>query len=128
MQSNTGFLSPTQLSVHQDNNKALTYANHLEIIPERGQNLTTLVFSDDSSNYLSLYELNSQSNGTFKTPIAIDLGTSSQSFVLTDIGRLAQTFEYSIVGGKRKIYSMQIVLGMKENFISILPILITVSY
>ena len=76
----------------------------MKIIPEKGQNLTTLVFSDDSNPYLSLYEATPQQNGTFEDPVALDIGSSTKSFVLSDLGRESQIFQYSFVGGEDRAF------------------------
>ena len=100
VQSVSGFSSPTPLSLHQDSNLALSFPSDLEIIPENGQNGTTLVFSDDSSHYVSLYETTAQKNGTFENPVALNIGSSTKSILLSDTGRQAQVFQYSFVGGE----------------------------
>ena len=104
VQSNGSFLPPIPLNLHQNAGVALNYPSDLKIIPEKGQNLTTLVFSDDSNKYLSLYEATPQQNGTFEDPVAVDIGSSTKSFVLSDLGRESQIFQYSFVGGEDRAF------------------------
>ena len=98
IQGANGFNSSITLPV--DANGGFSFPTDVRLIPASASTRETLVVSDDSSQYLALYEAKASNDGTFNLPVLVDTGVTNKLIVLSDINRSEDYFTYSFAGGE----------------------------
>ena len=102
IQNTNGFDASVPLTQNSYTAYSLGYPSDVQLISATDSTRETLVVSDESSQYFSLYEAEATNDGNFKEPVFIDAGTSAitKFVVLSDLNASKDIFEYSFNGGE----------------------------
>ena len=100
IQNTTGFNSPVSLPSHSEPAKAVAYPSDLAVLPATASTRVSLVVSDSSTQYLSVFEAKATLDGQFEQPSVIDAGVGITSLSVADLNRQANALQYSFVGGE----------------------------
>ncbi|MBT3636087.1 MAG: tandem-95 repeat protein [Opitutae bacterium] len=98
VQTVSGFENPKSLPA--DPVHPIVTPSDLAIIPATDKTRVTLVVSDASIPYVSLFEAKDIMDGQFEQPVLIDVGTGVNCISLVDLNRQPDSFTYSFIGGE----------------------------
>jgi len=102
LQNPTGFDAPIPLPTHADPLKALAYPTDLAILPATANTRLSVLVSDSSIQYISIFESGSSLNGNFDQPVHVDTGIGVINLSLADLNRQPNALFYSFIGGEDK--------------------------
>ena len=101
VQTANGFNSPIPLPAHPVN--AVAFPTDLAIIPATANTRVTLVVSDSSISYISLFEAKASLDGQFEQPSLINVGIGVNCLSLVDLNRKPDSLSYSFIGGEDQL-------------------------
>lgn len=100
VQNSTGFDAPISLPTHADPLKAVAYPTDIAILPSTLNTRLSILVSDSSIHYISLFEAKSSLDGQFDQPIHVNTGLGVTNMALVDLNRKPDALFYSFVGGE----------------------------
>lgn len=100
VQNPTGFDAPIPLPTHPDPLKTLAYPSDLAIMPATSNTRLSVLVSDSSLDYISIFESSASLNGSFDQPVHVNTGNNVINLSLADLNRQPNALFYSLSGGQ----------------------------
>lgn len=98
VQTVSGFENPKSLPA--DPVHPIVSPTDLAVIPATDKTRVTLVVSDASIAFISLFEATTNLNGDFEQPVLINVGTGVNCVSMVELNRKPNSFNYSFIGGE----------------------------